>query len=231
MASEIERHKEDIIKLYFLIGELDSLIAISLFRENLDYYAEPEFAENLVLEADDIIHPLLEKPVSNSLKINGKGVVITGSNMSGKSTFLRTIGVNALLAQTVFTCPARRYRTGFYNIVTSDDLKEGKSYYLGGAEAIHRIVQASRETVPCLGLTDEIFKGTNPVERISAAAEILNYLEEGNSVIFVATHDLQLIPMLKGYESHFFKEDVNDQGLVFDYRIRKGIPSTKVVGI
>ena len=231
IASEIEKKKKEIFDLYNIFGELDALIAVSLFRESLDYFCEPQFVDEVVLEMDAVIHPLLTKAVSNSLNVSGKGVIITGSNMSGKSTFLRTVGVNSVFAQTIFTCLARKYRTGLYNIVSSislnDNLIGGKSYYMGEAEAIHRIVRASSGSIPCLGLIDEIFKGTNPVERVNAAAEILNYLAKGNALTIVATHDLQLIPMIYGYDSYFFKEDVNDQGLVFDYRIRRGISSTK----
>lgn len=231
IASEIERKKEEISDLYAILGEIDALISVSLFRESLDYYTEPEFTDEIVLDMEAAVHPLLDNPVANSLQVTDKGVIITGSNMSGKSTFLRTVGVNSLLAQTIFTCLAKKYRTGLYHIVSSislnDNLIDGKSFYLGEAEAIHRIVRASRETIPCLGLIDEIFKGTNPVERVNAAAEILTYLAEGNALVLVATHDLQLIPMIKGYDSYFFKEDVNEQGLVFDYLIHKGISSTK----
>lgn len=231
IASAIEKSKQEILALYSILGEIDALLAISLYRENLTYYTEPEFAEGLVLEVRDIVHPLLVNPVANSLDVTDKGVIITGSNMSGKSTFLRTVGVNAIFAQTVLTCLAARYRTGLFNIVSSislnDNLIGGKSFYLGEAEAILRIVKAGRGATPCLGLIDEIFKGTNPVERVNAAAEILDYLAQSNALTLVATHDLQLIPMIHGYESYYFKEDVNAEGLVFDYLIRQGISSTK----
>jgi Mismatch repair ATPase (MutS family) len=231
IAAEIEKNIKEIYTLYNLVGELDALIAVSLLRESIEYYCEPEFDNMIVLTVEKLIHPLLVRPVPNSLEVKTHGIIITGSNMSGKSTFLRSIGVNALLAQTIYTCFAAKYRTCFYQLVTSislnDNLLSRKSFYLGEAEAIQRIVETSSENTPCLGLIDEIFKGTNPVERVSAAAEILNYLNEGNGLTLVATHDLQLVSMINGYESYFFKEDVGEQGLTFDYKIHKGISSTK----
>jgi DNA mismatch repair ATPase MutS len=231
IASDIDRLKKEILELYALIGELDALAAVSLYRESLTVYAKPEFVPGRVLALEGAVHPLLDNPVANSLQVTGSGVMITGSNMSGKSTFLRIVGVNALLAQTILTCLAQKYTTSLYQIISAmslnDNLVGGKSFYLGEAEAIQRIVKANRDDIPCLGLIDEIFKGTNPVERVNAAAEILDYLAAGNALTLVATHDLQLIPMVEGYESYYFKEDVGEQGLIFDYQIRKGISSTK----
>lgn len=232
IAPQIEKYKSEILELYKIIGELDSYISIDTYRDEIENYCEPEFVnENRYLIVEDMIHPLLKDPINNSINVKDGGVIITGSNMSGKSTFMRTIGVNALCAQTIYTCFATKYECSFFNVVSSislnDDILEGKSYYLGEAEAIHRIIYSSKDNVTCLGLIDEIFKGTNPVERINAAAEILNYLSETNAVTIVATHDLQLIPMLKGYKSYYFKEDVTQYGMVFDYKIRKGISSTR----
>lgn len=147
--------------------------------------------------------------------------------MSGKSTFMRTIGVNAIFSQTIYTCLASKYRTSFYKIVSSvslnDNLVEGKSYYLCEAEAIHRVLKSCEKSNCCLALIDEIFNGTNPIERVGASVEILNYLIEKNTLTIVSTHDLQLTQMLKGYESYYFNEDISNEGMRFDYNIRKGI--------
>ncbi|WP_168198218.1 MutS-related protein [Crassaminicella thermophila] len=232
IASYIEKFKDEIIQMYMLVGKLDALISIALYRDSIDQFVEPEFVnENKVLDVEGIFHPLLEKPVKNSLKVKNNGIIITGSNMSGKSTFMRTIGVNAIFAQTIYTCLANKYRTSFYNIVSSvslnDDLIKGKSYYLCEAEAIYKVLNICEKSSCCLALIDEIFNGTNPTERIGAAVEILNYLAEKNTLTIVSTHDLQLIQMLKGYEAYYFKETVTKEGLKFDYHIRKGISQSR----
>lgn len=232
IVDDVKKYKEDLIELYNIIGEIDAYISISLYRETLEYYSEPKFDnENRVLETEEIIHPLLENPVSNSIFFEEGGMILTGSNMSGKSTFLRTIGVNALLAQTIYTVLAKSYKASFYNVISSislqDNIGEGKSYYFAEAEAILKMIKPNNKEMTTLALIDEIFKGTNPVERINAAAEILNYLEEKNAFTIVATHDLNLIPLINGYIRYYFMENMTDEGMIFDYKLRKGISPTR----
>ena len=118
-------------------------------------------------------HPLVENPVSIPLTIKEKGILITGSNMSGKSTFLRTIGINALLAQTIYTCTARQYQSVFVKLLTviycSDNIIEGKSYYLVEAQSILRIISKvdPNDEFSILAILDEMFRGTNTDERLS----------------------------------------------------------------
>ncbi|MBS4536145.1 DNA mismatch repair protein MutS [Clostridium sp. D2Q-14] len=232
IVDNVKKYSEKIIELYNLIGEIDAYIAISVYRETLDIYTIPEFYnKKKVLEVEEIIHPLLENPVSNSISFENGGMVLTGSNMSGKSTFLRTIGVNAILAQTINTVLAKRYKTSFYNVVSSislkDNIGEGKSFYFAEAEAILRMINSSSKDITTLALIDEIFKGTNPVERINAAAEILNFLQENNAFTIVATHDLNLIPLINNYVRYYFMENMTDEGMIFDYKLRKGISPTR----
>jgi DNA mismatch repair ATPase MutS len=230
---KINKHREDLKKLYNTLGELDALISAASYREQVKDYVEPELtAEERFLQACDLRHPLIEEPVPNSIEIIEGGIILTGSNMSGKSTFLRTIGVNALLAQTLFTCLAKEYKGSYFNIITSispqDNILMGKSYYLGEAEALLRIIETCGQEIPSLCIIDEIFRGTNPVERISASAEILRYLMQHNALVIVATHDLELTEIAgDSYECYYFTEDVDDEGLKFDYMIRKGVSPTR----
>lgn len=232
IISEIEKHKKELIELYFTLGEIDAMLSIASYREGLTSYVEPTLTNNgKTLEVEDIIHPLLENPISNSINMDNRGIVITGSNMAGKSTFLRTLALNAVFAQTIYTCLAKSYVGSFFNIVTSiepqDNIIKGKSYYLGEAEALLRVVKASNNDVPCLTMVDEIFRGTNPTERINAAAEIMNYLNKHNALAAIATHDLVLTKMVEGYDCYYFREHVNETGLTFDYSIKEGISPTR----
>lgn len=233
-AHEIDAYREQLKTIYYSIGELDAMIAAASYRKEAVNYAVPEFLTNtkkLVIE--DIKHPLINEAVPNSISIDKKGVIITGSNMSGKSTFLRTLGVNVVLAQSIATCRAKSYTGNFFKVISSispeDNILEGKSYYLGEAEALLRMVENDDLNTPSLCIIDEIFRGTNPIERISASVEILKYLIKGNTMPIVATHDLELTEMVANqYDCFYFTEDVDEkEGLKFDYIIKKGVSPTR----
>lgn len=231
ISKQIHKHKKEMIEIYELIGELDAVLSITRYRSDLDYYCEPNINNNTEeIHINDMYHPLINNPISNSIKIT-KSIAITGSNMSGKSTFLRTIGLNTLFAQSICTSLSKEHRTRFYRLITSislnDDILKSKSYFLMEAEAIKRMVRLKDDKYHSLILIDEIFKGTNPVERLAASMEILNTLALGNTKIFVATHDLHILPKLIGYEYYYFTENVTKESLNFDYKIRKGVTSTR----
>ena len=233
VLDELIKHKEELQRVYLAVGEVDALIAIASYRAGLEAYVEPDLRkEGRFIKAEAMLHPLIAEPIANSITVENSGIVLTGSNMSGKSTFLRTIGVNALFAQTICTCLAESYSSSYFKLLSSispsDDLLVGKSYYLGEAEAVLRIIKSCEEDMPTLCVIDEIFRGTNPIERISASAEILDYLINHNCLPIVATHDLELTEIVdEAYECYYFTEDVDDAGLKFDYLIRKGVSPTR----
>lgn len=227
--NDIKKYRDDLKELYKTLGELDALMSVASFREWIgDEYTEPQFVnEDNTIEAEEVYHPLVKDAVANSITLENKGIILTGTNMSGKSTFLRTIGVNALLAQTIYTCMAKSYKTSFFKIMTSispeDNISSGKSYYFREAEALKRIINECGDE-PVLCIVDEIFRGTNPVERVNAAAEILNYISRHNTLTLVATHDLELTEILADkYSCYYFTEDINEEGLNFDYKIKEGV--------
>ena len=152
--------------------------------------------------------------------------------MSGRTTFLKTIGVNAVLAQTIFTVAAKEYRCPFLGIKSSigrqDNLIEGKSYYLSEVESIHRLIKAADQPVVHLFIIDEIFRGTNSAERIAASIEILKYLNSNSNIVLAATHDLELTERLTGlYDNYHFREQLSEYGLEFDYTIKPGPSKTR----
>lgn len=234
VINDVVKYRNDLIRMYDLLGELDSLLSIASYREEIEDYSEPEFIEGgRVFDVKGLFHPLLQEPVANDIYIKNGGIIITGSNMSGKSTFLRAAGVAATMAQTIYTVTCDSYVGSFFKIMTSispgDNIMGGKSYYLGEAEAILRIIRDCNPNMPILCIVDEIFRGTNPVERISASVEILNYLLKNNVAVLVATHDLELTEVLKAqYECYYFTESVDKtEGLQFDYIMRKGVSPTR----
>lgn len=234
VLDELIKYRKELQRIYISLGELDALISIASYRTNIKSYVEPELREDgRFLKAENIVHPLIENPVPNSIAIENGGIVLTGSNMSGKSTFLRTVGINALFAQTICTCLAKSYSGSYFKLLSSispsDNLLVGKSYYLGEAEAVLRIIKSCEKVTPTLCIIDEIFRGTNPIERIGASASILDYLINNNCVPIVATHDLELTEMVDkhAYACYYFTEDVDSEGLKFDYLIRKGVSNTR----
>ena len=235
ISSELEKQQINILKLYYLVGELDALASIAIFEEvNKDKCCIPTFNDSVSLKIKEGIHPLVNNPIANSIEINKRGIILTGTNMSGKSTFLRMVSTNIIFAQCFGFVLAKEYEGCFFNIVSSlspkDDIVNGKSYYLAEAESILRIIRASEDDIPVFCPIDEIFRGTNPIERIASSAEILRYIQNRDKAIcIVATHDKELADILKNeYEFYYFSEDVHkEKGLSFDYKIKKGVSRSR----
>ncbi|MTI46521.1 MutS family DNA mismatch repair protein [Sporosalibacterium faouarense] len=229
--SDINKNINEIRNIYLTLGEIDALQSIASYRTDIENYCEPEFNDNKVLHIEEGVNPLIEKPVANSIDINQKGILITGSNMAGKSTFLRTVGVNVVFAQTICTCLASKYRGKLYNILTSisqtDDLTKGKSFYFTESERIRRMIELSNREYPTLCIVDEMLSGTNSMERVNASEEILRYMIKRNVLVIVATHDLDLAKRLyNDYKCYYFNDNVTKEGLDFDYSIKEGIAVT-----
>jgi hypothetical protein len=231
---ELQARGPQLLRVIATVGEIDAAIAVASWRTG-----EPRWTRPNVVPADatavfeDVTHPLIEEAVPNSLTAAPPhGVLITGSNMSGKSTFLRTIGINVVLAQTVNTALARRYEAPVYRVRScigrSDDLISGKSYYLVEVESVLALVHAAARREPHLFIFDELFRGTNAVERIAAAEAVLDALvADGRPhIALAATHDGELVDLLKDhYVVYHLGDAVGPDGLVFDYRLTAG-PAT-----
>lgn len=232
----INKNRQSFRTIFQIIGDLDAYQAIASYRESLQYYCEPALKTTRLdvkeIRGIEMYHPLLKNPVANSLTVQDKGILITGSNMSGKSTFLRTIGINALFAQTVYTCFAREYKSEFVKLLTvigrADNIIEGKSYYLVEAQSILRIISQTKQNdeITTLAILDEMYRGTNSEERIKAGCSVLRYIVHQNSFVLAATHDLELTNMLASdFDNYHFREELAEHGLSFDYTLKPG-PST-----
>lgn len=229
----INVHQKDLVQMYKLIGEVDALVGMASYRSSLKDYCRPEFDQRpQILELEDAYNPLVKNSVKNSIMIHKENIYLTGSNMSGKSTFLRTVGVSALIAQTYDFAFCHFYHGSIFKIYSSisrnDNLLEGKSYFLAEAEIVLGMLKESGAVETSLIIIDEIFRGTNTKERIEASAGVLNYLAHQNAVVFVATHDLEIKDKAdNSYKNYHFGENVGHQGIEFDYKIKEG---TTVVG-
>ena len=235
MLKFLRGHVEDVDGMLKCTGYVETAIAIGAFRRSLQNgFCVPEFTQ----EAEDAIqmtagyHPLLEAPVKNSISV-GKGVLLTGSNASGKSTFLKTAAINAILAQTIHTCAAESYKTPFFYVYSSmalrDDLAGGESYYIVEIKALKRILDTAKNgKKPVLCFVDEVLRGTNTVERIAASTQILKSLSGRGILCFAATHDIELTELLCAeFDNYHFEEDVRDGDVCFNYKLQAGKATTR----
>lgn len=225
----MRRLQEDIDVVENLItrkGFLESMLVIGSLRKALPYYCISEFKENELngaLEIQEAYHPLIEEPVANSISAS-RGVLITGSNASGKSTFLKTVAVNVILAQGLHTCAAHQYKGQWFHVMSSmalrDNLYQGERYYIAEIKALKRVLDAKP---PVLCFVDEVLRGTNTVERIAASSQVLKAFTKKQILCFAATHDIELTYLLEEfYENYHFQEQVVDGEIVFDYCLYEG---------
>lgn len=226
---------ENLFRLYQLVGEIDAYISVASYKDSLAYFTAPEFVDDKTsfqLEAEELYHPLLDNPISYTFNLDNKGALVTGSNASGKSTFLRTIGINCIFAQTINIVLAKNYKLSYFKILTSigtmDDIVRGDSYFMAEAKSLKRIIDYLNPNQPILCILDEIFRGTNTAERISAATVALNYMIDRNTCVIAATHDLELTTLVNNkYNMYHFKETIEENDIKFDYLLREGATSTR----
>lgn len=230
MMVEVRGHKREIDTILGIAGSIEAAIAIGAYRASMEAWCVPEFTEGIIC-LEEAYHPLIENPVKNSISAK-KGVLLTGSNASGKSTFLKTVAINAILAQTIYTCPAKKYAGDFYHIYSSmalrDNLGSGESYYIVEIKSLKRIIDAGVCGAKILCFVDEVLRGTNTVERIAASTQILKSFAGHNTVCFAATHDIELTTLLeKDFENYHFEEEVRDGDVFFNYELQEGKARTR----
>lgn len=228
----IRAERDTIRRAYASMGELDAMQSVATLRGESEKWTRPVFATRAErrLAFARLTHPLLDDPVPNALELADRSVLLTGSNMSGKSTFIRTIGVNAVLAQSINTVFATSWKAPRVEVRTSigraDSILEGKSYYRAEVDAVGALFAPSQGVIR-LVLIDELFRGTNSIERIAAAKAVLGQLNRNGDLVIVATHDVELLDLLPEYEPHHFREEVKDGALTFDYQLHAGASSTR----
>lgn len=213
-------------------GNMEALLSLSMLNLVRDDVCVPTMGENPKLSFTNAVHPLLDerKAVGNTFTLSGGTCVITGSNMSGKTTFLRTIGLNMTLFNAGgFVC-AKEWISPMMNIYTSmrveDNVDQGISTFYAEILRIKTMMQAMEKQEPMLVLIDEIFKGTNSADRIIGAQEAVKRLHQPWVMTFVSTHDFELCmleddPMIQACNMHF-REYYEDNEIRFDYLLRKG---------
>ena len=224
------KHQDEIHDLFKAIGSLDASISTASYLEEVKNYGSPEFNNDDKISFEELYHPLLKNPVSNSLQNIKQSLLITGSNMSGKTTFIKTLGVNFILARTLYFCLATSISIPKLVVKTSirrnEELEEGKSYFYIEIEAIKNFIDISDGNNKYVFLIDEIFRGTNTIERVASSTAVLKYIDNDNFV-FVTTHDIELQEMLQNnFLMYHFSEQIKDEEFYFDYKIKSGACSS-----
>ncbi len=221
------------------VGQFEMLNSLSIIAFDHPSWVIPKILDTpLVFEANSMAHPLLgRRAVCNNLTLKKPSniLLITGSNMSGKSTLLRTSGINLVLAYAGAPVRAKKFSCSIMKIYTcmriSDNLEENISSFYGEILRIKKIVEACKRGEQVFFLLDEIFKGTNSIDRHLGAKILIKNLAAGKTCGMVSTHDLELADMEKEsgsrVKNYHFAEYYEDGKIKFDYKLRRGVSTTR----
>lgn len=216
------------------IAQMEALTSISVIGQTKEVYCFPTILkqELPVMKYTDVYHPLIAetRAISNCMEIQNNTYIITGSNMSGKTTFLRTLGINSKLALLGAPVCAKNCQLSLFDIYTSmrikDDVNEGISTFYAELLSIKTMMDASKLKQPMLVLIDEIFKGTNSADRIICAKEAICRLHLPWVITLVSTHDFELCALeqestIEAMNYHF-EEYYEQNEICFDYQLKNG---------
>lgn len=222
------------------VGQIECLVSLATYAFNHPANVYPDLLDNKVsITATDLYHPLIpaEENIGNGLSIGieNKILLITGSNMSGKTTYLRTVGINTLMAQCGLpVCAASFvfYPVRIYSSIRiTDSLQEHTSYFMAELKRLQHIIKSIQNGQPALILIDEILRGTNSDDKYHGSEEFVKKLVSYNSLTLFATHDLKLSELENLYPgtiaNYCFESTINDGNLYFDYKILPGVAKNK----
>ena len=233
-----EANRDHLEKWLQAIADTDALNSLATFSFNHPEYVVPEISNGRELSTVSLGHPLLSNidRVCNEVHMekNTNLWIVTGANMAGKSTFLRTVGVNVVLALSgsvvcanKMLCPLIDVYSGMRN---TDSINENQSYFYAELLRLHSIIEILREGKPLLILLDEILKGTNSIDKLSGSQELLKQLTTLPCLAMIATHDVALGQMEKQYsqiKNYHFETNIQGDELSFDYKLRPGVSTGK----
>lgn len=227
-----QEYSDSVEGWFHALGELESLMSFANLPRVCNNMSLPTFTEeNNIIEATNIGHPLIanDKRICNDFTLDNNIYIISGSNMSGKTTFMRTVGINMVLACAGSYVCANSMSVSKMKIITSmrikDDLNEGISTFYAELKRIKKIIDKSHNNPNTLFLIDEIFRGTNSVDRLKGAEGVLKELCKSQVSGMITTHDLEVCNL--EYENHniinySFNEHYIDSEIYFDYKLKRG---------
>ncbi|WP_245756218.1 MutS-related protein [Pontibacter chinhatensis] len=231
-----EQHLQQLEHSLEVLAEVEALASMAAFQHAHPHFAVPQLSQvPFLYQATELAHPLIfsVKPVANDFQMQGTGhtIVITGSNMSGKTTFLRTVGINMVLAlmggpvcaRSMTVTPAQVYTA----MRTADNLAENTSSFYAELKRLRVLLELTELGQPVFYLLDEILKGTNSRDRHIGAMSLIRQLHKRNASGLISTHDLELGAMeqeLQGsVENYSFNSDIIGNEIRFDYRLTSGL--------
>ena len=230
-----KKNREKAGDWFDVIAEIDALNSLANYYFNNDGYIFPEITDGeFSIKAVNLGHPLINKSqlVGNDVDIKkGEFIIVTGANMAGKSTYLRTVGVNLVLAMAGAPVCAVSYSFRpvrlFTSIRTSDSLTENESYFYAELKRLKRIIDEIKSGNEIFIILDEILKGTNSKDKHSGSEALLKQLIQYKATGIIATHDVALGTLEKTFSENIknfcFEVDITDDKLTFDYRLRRGV--------
>jgi DNA mismatch repair ATPase MutS len=231
-----KNHRESISQWIEQIAEVESLLSFSNFKVNNPEYCFPNLTGDTI-SFEELGHPLIKKSVrvSNDISFDQQRfVILTGSNMSGKSTYLRTLGIAVILANAGSVIPAKS--ANFYPIPLlvsmrlSDSLEESTSYFFSEVKRLKLIID-NLNIGPAFVLLDEILRGTNSDDKQNGTIGIVEQMVRLNAIGMIATHDLEVCETTRSHPAYLsnkcFEVEIRDNDLFFDYKLRDGICQNK----
>jgi Mismatch repair ATPase (MutS family) len=221
-----------------VIADIEALSSLAILKHDHPEWIMPEIRDSfLIFKSKSIGHPLLtKKPICNDLEMRKEEriLLITGSNMSGKSTLLRTAGINLVLAYAGAPVCAENLCCSIMNIYTcmriSDNLEENISSFYAELLRIRQLMDATKRKEPVFFLLDEIFRGTNSKDRHTGATVLIEKLSKEKALGMISTHDLELSDIEKRnskVKNYHFREYYKNNQINFDYKLRPGVSTTR----
>lgn len=230
IAATIRREIAAVRAVYALVGEVDACLSLAQWQAREPGLCQASFHDQTALSARGLCHPLVADCVANDLDWR-RNLLISGSNASGKSTFIKAVAVNLILAQTTGLCRADSFALRRGRVMSAmavrDNLLGGESYFVVEIKSLKRVLdQLGHGMIYCF--IDEILRGTNTVERVAASSAVLEALAGPDTLCMAATHDIELTRILEGrYDNRHFSETVGAQGIAFDYKLKDGPTRTR----
>ena len=227
----INRHKDSVQALYQLCGQADACQSIAQLLTRRQDLCQPQFIPENRLAATGLHHPLVKEAVPNDFTWQ-RSCLISGSNASGKSTFIKAVALNLILAQTLGLCFAQSFVMARGRVMSAmalrDSIMTGESYFVVEIKSLKRILDQAEQPGLVYCFIDEILRGTNTIERVAAASAVLASLARPSVLCLAATHDIELTRLLADcYDNRHFSETVDESGIRFDYLLKSGPTRTR----
>lgn len=230
------KNHADVINWFNALGEFEALNSLAILSFNHPYWCYPEIKdEHFFIEGKNIGHPLIatEKCITNPIHINNAGelMLVTGSNMAGKSTYLRSIGINTVLAMAGAPVCASSFSISPVQVISSmriaDNLEESTSTFYAELKKLKTVIEKVNGNEKIFILLDEILRGTNSFDRHTGSAALIKQLVKHHAAGIVATHDIELAALKKDFPANIlnyhFDVQVSNDELYFDYKLKDGI--------